>query len=226
MADHDPYSAPRSPVLDSNEEQFRFQADGNYDLTVAELRLAGWFGFISAAVTIPYYLLWFKVASTESHPLEELATLVSLLLTVVALYMLSRFRRLLNQKSRFREADGSIQLIIFLAVGMAVLSVMATVAGESGGLQLLSFVASVVYGVALIRLGRSLRRCRDSLYGRLPAMANLTMISGVLIATVVLAFLSAFTSLLVDVLFGLMFFDAARELAKVSDAENPPHSSG
>jgi len=213
MADHDPYSAPRSPVLTTDDDPYRFQPGRRYDLTVGELRLAGWFALLSALLTIPYYALWFEVSTEGSHALEELATLAGLLLTAVALYMLSRFRLLLNQRSRFREADGAIRLTIFLAVGMAVLSVMITLLPDSGVLQVVSFIASVVYGVALIRLGRVLRNCRDSLYGKLPLMAVLTIASGGLIASVVLAFLSALTSLVLDILFAVVFFNAARELA-------------
>jgi len=214
MADHDPYSAPRSPVLSSADDPYRFQPDRHYDLGVGELRLAGWFAVLSAALTIPYYLLWFEVSTASSHPLQELATLAGLLLTAIALYMLSRFRRLLNEKSRFSAADSPIQWIIFLAVGLAVLSVLITVLPDSAVLQVVSFLASVVYGVALIRLGRTLRQCRDSLYGKLPMLAVLTIASGGLIASVVLAFLSAFTSLVVDILFGVVFFNAAQELAE------------
>jgi hypothetical protein len=215
MADHDPYSAPRSPVLSTDHDPYRFQPGHRYELTVGELRLAGWLALLSAALTIPYYSLWFEVSADGSHALEELATLAGLLLTAVALYMLSRFRRLLNERSHFNAADGPIQLIIFLAVGMAVLSVMITLLPDSGVLQVVSFIASVVYGVALIRLGRVLRNCRDSLYGKLPLMAVLTIASGGLIASVVLAFLSAFTSLVLDILFAVVFFNAARELAAI-----------
>lgn len=218
MADQDPYRTPRASLA-KDSHPFSFQPGETYTLQVSELRLAGWLAFISATLTIPYYWLWFEVAAADVGSLEEVATLAGLVMTAAALFVLTRFRQLLNQRSRFHGADVAIQWLIFLAIGMAVLSIMLAILPASGALEAVSFVVSVAYGVVLIRLGRCLRECPDSLYGRLPMMIQLMVVSGVLIATVLLALLSAFTSVVVDILFGLVFFDAARELKQARGSE-------
>jgi hypothetical protein len=143
----------------------------------------------------------------------------------LSLYVLYRFRGLLNDRYRFHDVDNLITAIIILGCVFGVVAVAGKIIGTFVKINtqdpavllplVLVFVGvfalvglplcvlSIIFAVKLLRL-------KDNLYGLLKPYAYTTIVASALFATFLLAFLGFFLDAACSVMLGLIFLRAAR----------------
>ena len=182
-------------------------------LNSKNLRLAGWLTILSAIVALPLaaFGLFSGFMADKSTLWIYLEVIFNVAYTALFVYIFVMMRRLLNEKAGFHGADGYITTMIALNVVIAALAALASIFPEAEVvISVAVLVMLVPAGVVAVIFGVKLLKCPDDLFGHLKPFAYLMIVSGVMLATVILVPFSMLTSIAADVVLALIFFKSAR----------------
>ncbi|NIM00204.1 MAG: hypothetical protein GTN89_04790 [Acidobacteria bacterium] len=193
-----------------------------------QYEIVGWMSITAAILLFPSIVLG-MVLEVSRKPGVVVFLLPYVLLfgtsMGLSLYVLYRFKRLLNDRYQFHDVDNIVTAILILGGVMGVVGIGIKIAGTFlkinvddpikllpmalmavGILGLIGLplaILSIIFAVRLLRL-------KDSLFGLLKPYAYLTIVASALFATFLLAFLGFFLDAACSVLLGLIFLRSAR----------------
>jgi len=181
--------------------------------------LAGWLAIAQAVLIFPEigvavlaeYLL-------GSSPVIKMALApIHVVSMVVGIYVLYMFRDLLGKRFEFHRTDNLLLILIGANVVFIILGVLGLVLGLlfgaiEGLFDVLSLVLFVPYNIIVIAFGIRLLKLEDDLFGLLKPLVFMTIASGVLGATIILAPLGLLAHIASLVIVGMVFLRAKGEL--------------
>ena len=175
------------------------------------MKTAGWVCIASAVTTFPILIISFSL-SGESHPASSILSFISLGLFI---YIFHSLRRLLNEVFDFHLVDTHIMVMIWINVGVTVIS--AIVAQPDASFAILALIALVAFGIVMIAFAIALMKLEDQLAGLLKPFCYLSIAQGVCTASIILIPLGLLTSVAADVLLALIFFRTADRVSANKD---------
>jgi hypothetical protein len=148
---------------------------------------------------------------------DRIDMLITVFDSLLYLYLILSFKRLVNYRFEYHKADRYIYLLIGISVVMTVISLVMP--RDSEGLDPITigyFVLLIPFGIVSILFGSSLLKIEfDFSYLRLFSWS--TIITGALLASVVLFILALPVGLLSTFAMAMMFFTASRELRRAEE---------
>jgi hypothetical protein len=181
--------------------------------------LAGWLAIAQAVLIFPEIgVAVFANYVLGASPVIKLATapihIVSMLVGIYVLYM---FRDFLGKRFEFHQADNLILTlvganIVFIVLGVLGLAFGLFLGAAEGLFDLLSLVLFVPYNIIVIVFGIKLLKLRDDLSGLLKPLVFMTIASGVLGATIILAPLGLLAHIASLVILGMVFLRAKDDI--------------
>ncbi|MGQ9646730.1 MAG: hypothetical protein ACUVWO_09350 [Thermodesulfobacteriota bacterium] len=181
-------------------------------ITKKELDLAGWCSITNALMAIPSLAMsWFLEAVKGIGPRlsQAILTLVGLGLFLFVIYA---FRRLLNDRFKFHDADTYISLMIWGNIVLAILSLLSLGTGQlEPFMDFLTVAALIGFGILSIMFGTRLLRLSGDLYGLLKPFCYVTIGGGICLVTVFLFPVAVLAGAVADVILGVIFFRAAEQ---------------
>jgi hypothetical protein len=177
--------------------------------------LAGWLAIVSAVLFVSEVAL---AVFLKFLGLELFITPVHVANLFIGIYLLLKFRSLLNHQFGFYAADILITImivvnIVFFIIGMVEFSA-STLGLELEAQQtlpLITMVLFVPFSLLTILFGAVLLKMKDDLFGLLKPYAFTTIGSGVCGATIILAPLGLLAAVIALVIMGMIFLRARRE---------------
>lgn len=188
-------------------------------LNEKNLILAGWLSVVLALLAFPSIIIGIisGIAQEKNPILDYLTALLNIGYTVVYVYVMVIFKRLLNQKASFYDVDKYIIFSIWLNILITIISIIAlpfTQLEEIMGI--LSVVILIPFGVIFTVFAIKLLNCDDNLFGYLKPFSYLTIASGIMIATVILLPFGLITSIISDIILAIIFFKASKTYRNTS----------
>lgn len=181
------------------------------------LNLAGWLSVVSAVLVLPlstigFFTGWFAMEDDLGVGVLYLIAFLNTGYSVIGVYILVMFRRLLNQKAAFHDVDMFIKLMIGLTIAVTVVGLITPVLSSTatGIVGIASIVLLMPFGVVAIVFGIKLLNCDDDFFGHLKPFSYLTIATGVLYGSVVLILFAPLTDAVSSVLLALVFFKSAK----------------
>jgi hypothetical protein len=181
-------------------------------ITKERLNLAGWLSITNAIFTIPSIVMSMFLEKTGGEGARISQAILICVSLGLLFYVLSSFKKLLNDRFQFRKVDAYISLLIWGNIVLGVLDLLSL------GIRRLEFLVSIlpiisfiILGIISILFGIKLLRLPDNLYGLLKPFSYLAIVSGVCFVTVILAPLGVIAGVVEDVILGIIFFRAAEQ---------------
>jgi hypothetical protein len=179
-----------------------------------EYSTAGWAALAAAASTPVMMAVGIALDVVSSaHPLL-LATLpvVAVANTGLGVFALHRFRKLLNDRFAFHDADRLVSILIVGAFAVQAISVPGRLLLGSGwlprssalGFTIALFLVGVPLAIVSLIFAIRLRRLDGDATGYLRPYANATLAAGICLATFVLAPIGLLLNAVAQVLLGLL----------------------
>lgn len=179
------------------------------------LSLAGWLSVISAATAIPLAILAIgaDMKAAEGLHLKLWNTLLGVANLVLYVYVWLTFKRLLNLKAHFTNADAFIDFSIWTSIAITVLDLLILLfATAENALAVAEIVFVIPFGIVTIVLGGKLQKCSDDLFGYRKPLAVVMIVAGVTMATVILIPIALLAGMAMDILLAVIFFRGAKFL--------------
>ncbi len=181
--------------------------------------LAGWLAIISAVLIVPEIGLAF-LAGFISSGFEILVLPIHIANTVIGIYILYMFRKLLNRQFDFHATDVLITILILVNVVFSLIGLVSITIDTIGlgseaesNLSLITMALFVPFSLLTIAFGVMLLKLKDDLFGLLQPYAYTTIVSGVCGATILLAPIGLLAAVVALVMLGMVFLRANREAA-------------
>lgn len=182
-------------------------------LNEKNLNLAGWLSVVSAVLALPVLIISFisGILEDKSATLLYLEALLNTGYVVLYVYILIMFRRLLNEKSAFHDVDKYFTFLIWINISITVIGIIALPFPEAQSIIGIGVLVLLIpFGVIYMVFGIKLLNCEDNLFGYLKPFSYMTIVTGAMIAVIVLALLGIITTMISDVILALIFFKAAK----------------
>lgn len=175
--------------------------------------LAGWVAIAQAVLLVPQLALAIGVEFlSRQYPELKLVSLVMKVVGVAAgVYVLYMFRRLLNDRFGFHDVDIFITVFIALNVISFFLGIAGMFEDFEIAVAIIVGILFLVYGILSIAFGVTILKLKDNLFGLLRPYAYLTIGSGILAATILLAPIGMILSMTALVVQGMIFLRAREE---------------
>lgn len=182
-------------------------------LNEKNLILAGWLSVVLALLAFPSIIIGIisGIAEEKNPILDYLTASINIGYTIIYVYVMVIFKRLLNQKASFYDVDKYIIFSIWINILITIISIVAlpfTQLEEITGI--LAVVFLIVFGVIYTVFGIKLLNCDDDLFGYLKSFSYLTIISAIMIATIILMPFGIITSTISDIVLAIIFFKASK----------------
>lgn len=185
-------------------------------MTTRNLRLAGSLAMTSAVLSIPLLLLSLHFYQNDSQGYTLFLTLIQLAGLFLFIYLNSFLKRFLNLRFAFHETDNYIDFLITISVFLTLASIGALYLPTlAEPLELFSLLLLVSFGVGQLLFGIKLFNVPDSLQGMLKPFCLFAILTGLLIATIILLPFASLTSAIADVMLGTIFFRACEKPDKL-----------
>ena len=182
-------------------------------LTNKNLTYAGWLSLILAAITIPVFLIELLASDIpySNQRFVFLRILIGFAIpTIISIYLLTLFRRVLNQHANFHGLNSLISLIIWVSViGLSVLIIFRQPTDQN---NLIKLAFAVIGGILSIIYGIKLLGCGNSLFEMRKKLAYAEIVIGVLMASIVGIILAPVAGIVAYVFQSIIFFRAAKVL--------------
>ena len=179
------------------------------------MKTAGWVCIVSAVTTFPILIMQYLAVSGESYSAQAILSFISLGLFI---YIFHSLRRLLNEEFDFHLVDTHITVLIWVNVGVTVISTVGTTPDAVFAIFVL--IALVGLGIVMIAFAITLMKLQDQLAGLLKPFCYLSIAQGVCTASIILIPLGLLASIAADVLLALVFFRTADRVS-VNTGQNP-----
>jgi len=207
-------------------------SEGLQETNPRQYEVVGWLSITAAILLFPAVLL--GIILEVSRKPAVLIFLVPYVLLFgasmgLSLYVLYRFKRLLNDRYEFHDVDNIITAILILGGVMGVIGIGVKIAGTflkinvQDPVTLLPMAIGAVSFFALVGLPLSilnivfavrLLRLTNNFGGLLKPYAYTTIAASALFATFLLAFLGFFLDAACSVMLGMIFLRAARGMPR------------
>ena len=185
-------------------------------VTTRNLRLAGSLAMASAVLSIPLLLLSHHFYQNDAQGYTLFLTLIQLAGLFLFIYLNSFLKRFLNLRFAFHETDNYIDFLITITVFLTLASIGALYLPTlAEPLELFSLLLLVSFGVGQLLFGIKLFNVPDSLQGMLKPFCLFAILTGLLIATIILLPLASLTGAIADVMLGTIFFRACEKPEKL-----------
>lgn len=179
------------------------------------MKTAGWVCIVSAVTTFPILIMQYLALSGESYSAQAILSFISLGLFI---YIFHSLRRLLNEEFDFHLVDTHITVLIWVNVGVTVISTVVTTPDAVFAIFVL--IALVALGIVMISFAITLMKLQDQLAGFLKPFCYLSIAVGVCTASIILIPLGLLASIAADVLLALVFFRIADRVS-ANRGQNP-----
>lgn len=181
-------------------------------------RLAGWLAIVSSILLLPEIILGL-VFEFLAPDFKIIVAVIHFFNTIIAIYIWYMFKILLNKQFDFHQVNIPIMIIIginilFFFLGIVDLYGTLFETGEAfkTALGIVTFSFFVPFCIVNIIFAVILLKIKDDLFGLLKPFAYLTIISGALGATIILAPLGLITVVISLVIQGMIFLRAQGEI--------------
>jgi hypothetical protein len=192
-------------------------------VTTKHLRMAGFLAMTSAILGIPALLISYYLATTELQADALLLAAVQLLGLFLFTALTLSFKKLLNSRFLYHRADNYFDFLVATYLFYTAASISSLfLPSLQKPLDLFSMLLVCAIGVAQVLLGINLFQLPDSLYGMRKPYCLLNIITGVLVASIVLLPIGVIIGAIADVMLGTIFFQAAAQPDQVPGAQQPP----
>jgi hypothetical protein len=207
------YKTPEADLL-INEELPKSFIDSNF--SYKKLKYLAWLSVIYLIATIPLLGLSFMSgAAPENNSYIVLGNILDVIVSMIYVYLLYMFKKLINSRLECHSADRYIYILIGLSVIMPILTIFMTNDDlEFNIISITFFVMLVPLGIVSILFGvRLLKQKSDFKYLKLYSWS--TIIMGVMLASVVLFLLALPVGIVSSFAMAMMYFTAAKELKSI-----------
>jgi hypothetical protein len=187
-------------------------------VTSNKLRIAGFLAMTSAILSIPLLLLSNHFNENDTMGYALFLTFMQIAGLGLFIYLNSFLKKFLNLRFSFHEVDNYIDFMITINIFLCVAGIAGIfLTTLTEPLAQFSLLLIVSFGIGQLLFGIKLFKLPDSLQGMLKPLCFITMLTGLLIATIFLLPIAAFTGAIADVMLGTIFFQA-REISEAEDA--------
>lgn len=177
------------------------------------LTIAGRLSMFSAFASLPAAFLSWKLEGRVDGTATLIQTAMQSAGTALFVIITLLLKKLLNEHFRFHETDSSLDWMIRANVVAGLLAMIALWSHElKDTLGLAILVMVLVQGVVQVRFGYRLLRLPDNLGGLLRPFGYCNMLTGILLASVVLLVVGVVVSAIADLMLATIFFHAAGRL--------------
>jgi len=185
-------------------------------VTTRNLRLAGSLAMTSAVLSIPLLLLSFYLYQNDEQGYTLFLTIIQLAGLFLFIYLNSFLKSFLNLRFAFHETDNYIDFLITITIFLTIASIGALYLPTlAEPLELFSLLLLVSFGVGQLLFGIKLFHLPDSLQGMLKPFCLFAILTGLLIASIILLPLASLTGSIADVMLGTIFFRASKKPAEL-----------
>jgi hypothetical protein len=176
---------------------------------------SGWLAMASAVLTIPWFFLTLVFAGRGGALFMYAQGGMLIVGTVLFVYLLITFRRLLHENCAFHSADSAIAFLVGINIAAAAVGLFElAVPSMENASELTGIVLIVATGIMQILFGVKLLHLSDDLKGLHKPYCYLNIITGFCLATVVLLPAGILASAVMDVMLGTIFFQSAKQPEK------------
>lgn len=181
-------------------------------MTRRHLATSGWLAMASAVLTIPWFFLTIVFADRGGaffiYAQEGMLTVG----TVLLVYLLITFRRLLHENYAFHAVDAVIAFLVGINIAAAAIGLFELIVPSmENAPEIISIVLVVAIGIMQIMFGVKLLQLPDDLKGLHKPYCYLNIITGFCLATVVLLPAGIVASAVTDIMLGTIFFQSAKQ---------------
>ncbi|MBN2091825.1 hypothetical protein JW964_19575 [candidate division KSB1 bacterium] len=178
---------------------------------------AGWLSIANAVLLIPTigFAIFFDYIARSFPMVNLFQILLSILFCVLGVYILLLFRKLLNERYQFYQADNMILTLIWINIiftvsgffkylfpGVANAKLITDILGIA--LFYLMGIINIIFGIRILKL-------KDNLFGLRNPFAYTTIGSGVGIVSLVLMPFGLLAAVAAYIIQGIIFLRAAEE---------------
>jgi hypothetical protein len=180
-------------------------------VTTRKLRIAAFLAMTSAVLSLPVLLLSYHFYENAEPVYALFLSFMQLAGLSLFIYLNSILKRFLNLRFSFHQTDNYIDFLITINVFLTIAGIGALlVPALAEPLEQYSLLLIISFGVGQLLFGMKLFQVPDSLQGLLKPFCFLTILTGILIATIFLLPLASLTGAVADVMLGAIFFKACK----------------
>jgi hypothetical protein len=181
-----------------------------------QLKFAAWLTIVHVVVSIYYLILMglVKMLGIKPIPISIFDLALMSLDVGIIIYVLIIFKKLLNTRFAFFDANRLITAMIFGGVILSALSFVVILAKRSLStliIMLVFFILYLIFGVICIKFARRIRRMPGNLFGLLKPFYYTALIEGILNVSILFSgLLSEMAGIVNMTIMAMVFFRAAK----------------
>jgi len=179
---------------------------------------AGWLAIANAVILIPTIglAIFLNYIAGSVSLVNLFQMLLSILFCVLGVYILIRFRKLLNVHYQFYEADNMILTLIWINIIFTVSGFLKYIFPEAAIAKLITDILGMalfyLMGIINIIFGVRILKLKDNLFGLRNPFAYMTIGSGVGIVSLVLMPFGLLAAVAAYIIQGIIFLRAAEDV--------------
>ncbi len=180
--------------------------------------LAGWLAILLAVILFPTVAggVLIDLFVSESVLGKMLNIVLSFLTGGLGVYLLWMFKKLLNSRFEFFEADRVLVILIWFHIFFLYIGLSDFVVISNHVLRIISIIFGamvfIAFGILNILLGVKILKSKDDLFGLQKPYAYLQITAGVLLLSVLLSPIGLLAATAAYIVQGILFLRAAEDL--------------
>lgn len=175
-------------------------------LQAGQMKTVGWLCIFYAIITPALVVFGAIVGATNDAELKLVAAIVSVPSSILGIYILVSFRRLLNEYFGYHDIDIHITIIVWSTVVSVVVSFVGVMVAEIG---LANILPVLLMGVVAVAFGIKLLNLKEPFRGLLKPFCYTNIAAGICYASIILVFLGFVGSIVANVITAMIFFQMA-----------------
>ncbi len=183
-------------------------------MTPVRLVVSGWLAMASALLTIPLFLLSFRLTGVDDLVARGAEAGLMVVGTTLFVYLTLTLRRILHLGYAFHDADLPIALLIKANVVLTAVGVIGlAVPSLASSVGMFTIIAFLPLGIFQAFFALRLMRLPADLNGLLRPYCYLNLATGICLALVITAPLALLAGAIADVMLGTIFFYIGKRVA-------------
>ncbi len=193
----------------------------NSSLTASSFKVLAWLSilYLILSISLSGFGILIQIVETfKSY--ENIVRVFSLLNIFFWSYLIIMFRKFLQLRFEFYKVDLLFNILIIISILWGAISIILSNQEIVSGIKyrdVISVILMIPIGIVMFMIGKRLLKISDE-FRYLKTFSWLSMIAGVLSATIVLILLAAVFGFVMDFFMALIFFEAAREKRQLQSA--------
>ena len=181
-------------------------------MTAIRLVISGWLAMTSALLTIPLFLLSFRLAGAEDLLARAVEAGLMVVGTALFVYLTITLRRLLNTRYAFHDADNAIALLIKANVVLTTVGVIGlAVPSLASSVGMFTIICLLPLGILQSYFAVRLMRLPAELHPLFRPYCYLSLATGLCLSFVITAPLALLIGAIADVMLGTIFFQHGKQ---------------